>query len=117
MGPFPHDAPRAKLSETNPAGTDGFEFVEFAHPEPTMLDRLFRQMGFEPVAKHKSKPALLGCCGRSQETGLGVHQVRWFRAPQWHQCVKYDNLIDILSIRDHAFFEPESVERPKADRS
>ena len=30
MGPFPHDAPRASISEENPAGTDGFEFVEFA---------------------------------------------------------------------------------------
>ncbi len=30
MGPFPHDAPRAEITEENPAGTDGFEFVEFA---------------------------------------------------------------------------------------
>jgi 4-hydroxyphenylpyruvate dioxygenase len=29
MGPFPHDAPRATISEENPAGTDVFEFVEF----------------------------------------------------------------------------------------
>jgi 4-hydroxyphenylpyruvate dioxygenase-like putative hemolysin len=28
MGPFPHDAPPAKISGQNPAGTDGFEFVE-----------------------------------------------------------------------------------------
>ena len=34
MGPFPHDAPPATISAANPAGTDGFEFVEFAHPEP-----------------------------------------------------------------------------------
>ena len=32
MGPFPHDAPPAKITAQNPAGTDGFEFVEFAHP-------------------------------------------------------------------------------------
>lgn len=55
MGPFPHDAPKAKISDENPAGTDGFEFVEFAHPEPEVLDRVFRQMGFVPVAKHKTK--------------------------------------------------------------
>lgn len=55
MGPFPHNAPKARISEENPAGTDGFEFVEFAHPEPEVLDRVFRQMGFEPVAKHKTK--------------------------------------------------------------
>ncbi len=55
MGPFPHDAPKATISETNPAGTDGFEFVEFAHAEPEKLDVIFRQMGFVPVAKHKRK--------------------------------------------------------------
>lgn len=55
MGPFPHNAPKAQISEDNPAGTDGFEFVEFAHPEPQMLDHIFRQMGFTPVAKHKTK--------------------------------------------------------------
>ncbi len=55
MGPFPHDAPPAKITEDNPAGTDGFEFVEFAHPEPEKLDMLFRKMGYVPVAKHKTK--------------------------------------------------------------
>ena len=55
MGPFPHDAPRAELSETNPAGTDGFEFVEFAHPDPEKLEVLFERMGYVPVAKHKRK--------------------------------------------------------------
>ena len=59
MGPFPHDAPKATISDMNPAGTDGFEFVEFAHPEPEKLDTLFRQMGFEPVAKHKTKDITL----------------------------------------------------------
>jgi len=59
MGPFPHDAPKATISKTNPAGTDGFEFVEFAHPEPEVLDRLFRQMGFEPVARHRRKDITL----------------------------------------------------------
>lgn len=55
MGPFPHDAPIAKISNENPAGTDGFEFVEFAHPDPKTLEKLFNQMGFTPVAKHKTK--------------------------------------------------------------
>ena len=40
MGPFPHDAPPPRISGKNPAGTDGFEFVEFAHPEPEKLGRL-----------------------------------------------------------------------------
>ncbi|MEP3279603.1 MAG: 4-hydroxyphenylpyruvate dioxygenase [Stappiaceae bacterium] len=55
MGPFPHDALPAEITEQNPAGTDGFEFVEFAHAEPEKLDSLFRRMGFVPVAKHKTK--------------------------------------------------------------
>lgn len=55
MGPFPHDAPRATISDKNPAGTDGFEFVEFAHPEPQELRDLFTQMGFSHTANHKSR--------------------------------------------------------------
>ena len=55
MGPFPHDAPRATISRDNPAGTDGFEFVEFAHPQPQELRDLFHQMGFAHVANHKRR--------------------------------------------------------------
>ena len=44
MGPFPHDAPAPQIDATNPAGTDGFEFVEYAHPNPEELHALFRQM-------------------------------------------------------------------------
>src|SRR5437763_10637848 len=43
----------------NPLGTDGFEFVEYAAPDPAALGRLFEQMGFSPVAKHRSKNVLL----------------------------------------------------------
>ncbi|MFY9212980.1 MAG: 4-hydroxyphenylpyruvate dioxygenase [Aestuariivita sp.] len=55
MGPFPHHAPRAEITDQNPAGTDGFEFVEFAHPEPEQLRTLFAKMGYVHVANHKSK--------------------------------------------------------------
>ena len=55
MGPFPHDAPPATVSAENPMGTDGFEFVEYAHPNPEELHTLFRLMGFAPVARHKTK--------------------------------------------------------------
>ena len=51
MGPFPHDAPLAAITPQNPMGTDGFAFVEFAHPEPLQLHRLFRLMGFGEVAR------------------------------------------------------------------
>ena len=55
MGPFPHAAPRATISKSNPAGTDGFEFVEFAHPEPGKLRELFTRMGYVQTARHKTK--------------------------------------------------------------
>ncbi len=55
MGPFPHDAPKATISDENPAGTDGFEFVEFAHPEPDTLRDLFGKMGYTHTATHRTK--------------------------------------------------------------
>jgi 4-hydroxyphenylpyruvate dioxygenase len=55
MGPFPHNAPPAAISDANPAGTDGFQFVEFAHPEPEKLEAAFARMGYTPVARHKRK--------------------------------------------------------------
>src|SRR5215467_11836055 len=55
MGPFPHHAPPATISAQNPAGTDGFEFVEFAHPRPVELEKLFGRMGYAPVARHRTK--------------------------------------------------------------
>ena len=55
MGPFPHDAPPATISADNPMGTDGFEFVEYAHPEPERLHALFKLMGFVQVARHRTK--------------------------------------------------------------
>lgn len=41
MAPFPHSAPRATISAENPAGTDGFELVEFAHADPGALREVF----------------------------------------------------------------------------
>ncbi|GFE51988.1 4-hydroxyphenylpyruvate dioxygenase [Roseobacter cerasinus] len=55
MGPFPHDAPKSQITPENPAGTDGFEFVEFAHPDPQELRDLFARMGYAHVANHKTK--------------------------------------------------------------
>jgi len=53
MGPYPHNAPRAVISDENPMGTDGFEFVEYASTEPEKLHDLFQTMGFSAVAKHR----------------------------------------------------------------
>ena len=59
MGPYPHEQPVAQITEDNPAGTVGFEFIEFAHPEPAKLATLFEQMGFSEVARHKTKAVSL----------------------------------------------------------
>ena len=55
MGPFPHNALKSQISDENPAGTDGFEFVEFAHENPQELRDVFARMGFALTARHKSK--------------------------------------------------------------
>jgi 4-hydroxyphenylpyruvate dioxygenase len=64
MGPFPHDTAPPEISAANPAGTDGFEFVEFAHPDPAVLEKLFWRMGYVPVAQHKTKDITLFRQGR-----------------------------------------------------
>jgi 4-hydroxyphenylpyruvate dioxygenase len=43
----------------NPLGTDGFEFVEYAAPDPAALGALFERLGFVPIARHRSKNVLL----------------------------------------------------------
>lgn len=39
----------------NPAGLDGFEFIEFSAPEKGLLEPVFETMGFTKVARHRSK--------------------------------------------------------------
>ena len=55
MGPFPHSAGRPTISDSNPAATDGFEFVEFTHHDRQELETLFQTMGYVEVARHKSR--------------------------------------------------------------
>ena len=43
----------------NPMGLDGFEFVEFACPEPGVLENAFTLLGFTEVAHHRSKDVTL----------------------------------------------------------
>ena len=40
-------------------GTDGFEFVEYAAPDPQLLRDLFTRMGFPVVARHRRKNVTL----------------------------------------------------------
>jgi 4-hydroxyphenylpyruvate dioxygenase len=41
------------------AGTDGFEFVEYTAPDTRALAELFERMGFNAVARHRSKDVVL----------------------------------------------------------
>ncbi|MBT2305022.1 4-hydroxyphenylpyruvate dioxygenase [Variovorax paradoxus] len=43
----------------NPMGTDGFEFIEYAAPDPAAMGQVFERMGFRAVAKHRHKNVLL----------------------------------------------------------
>jgi 4-hydroxyphenylpyruvate dioxygenase len=43
----------------NPMGTDGFEFIEYAAPDPAAMGALFEQMGFKAVARHRHKRVTL----------------------------------------------------------
>ena len=43
----------------NPMGTDGFEFIEYAAPDPKAMGQLFERMGFAAVAKHRHKDVTL----------------------------------------------------------
>ena len=43
----------------NPMGTDGFEFIEYAAPEPRAMGELFERLGFKAIAKHRHKDVIL----------------------------------------------------------
>ena len=43
----------------NPMGTDGFEFVEYAAPDPQAMGALFEHMGFSAIARHRHKDVTL----------------------------------------------------------
>jgi 4-hydroxyphenylpyruvate dioxygenase len=49
----------AELNIANPMRTDGFEFVEYAAPDPELLRKVFEGMGLPAVARHRSKNGTL----------------------------------------------------------
>jgi 4-hydroxyphenylpyruvate dioxygenase len=52
-------SPPSGEASLNPMGTDGFEFIEYAAPDPKELGLLFERMGFAAVARHRSKDVTL----------------------------------------------------------
>jgi len=59
MAPYAYASSRLEISDANPMGTDGFEFVEYASAEPEHLRALFEQMGFAAIARHRSRDVTL----------------------------------------------------------
>ncbi len=53
-----HTEPELRDSE-NPSGLDGIEFVEYATARPLALGHVLELMGFQPVARHRSREVLL----------------------------------------------------------
>ncbi|HEX7249805.1 MAG TPA: hypothetical protein VF262_05405, partial [Burkholderiales bacterium] len=43
----------------NPMGTDGFEFIEYAAPDPAAMAAVFERMGFRAIARHRHKNVTL----------------------------------------------------------
>lgn len=43
----------------NPVGIDGIEFIEFATSQPQALGVVLQKMGFEPLARHRSREVVL----------------------------------------------------------
>lgn len=43
----------------NPMGTAGFEFIEYAAPDPVALGKVFETMGFKAIARHRNKSVTL----------------------------------------------------------
>jgi 4-hydroxyphenylpyruvate dioxygenase len=43
----------------NPMGTAGFEFIEYAAPDPKAMGELFQRMGFKAIARHRHKNVIL----------------------------------------------------------
>ncbi len=57
--PLPAAASDSTSAWDNPMGTDGFEFIEFAAPDPQAMGKVFESMGFRAVARHRHKNVLL----------------------------------------------------------
>ena len=43
----------------NPMGTAGFEFIEYAAPDPAAMAAVFERMGFKAIARHRHKNVTL----------------------------------------------------------
>jgi hypothetical protein len=52
-------------------GTDGFEFIEYAAPDPVAMGSVFERMGFVAIARHRHKNVTLYRQGGGSGSGSG----------------------------------------------
>lgn len=65
----------------NPIGLDGFEFVEFSAPEKGVLEPVLAAMGFQRIARHRSKQVELWRQGEiNLITNYQPHSPAWYFA-------------------------------------
>ena len=53
------DSPVKLAAWDNPMGTDGFEFIEYAAPDPEAMGKMFERLGFMAIARHRRKKVTL----------------------------------------------------------
>ncbi|MEO1921838.1 MAG: 4-hydroxyphenylpyruvate dioxygenase [Sphingomonadales bacterium CG12_big_fil_rev_8_21_14_0_65_65_10] len=88
----------------NPAGLDGFEFVEFCAPEKGTLEPVFEAMGFTHVANHRSKDVQLWRQGGiNLLTNYEPHSAAWYFAREHgpSACGMAFRVRDIAEAWDH----------------
>ena len=57
--PSAASAAQTDTAVDNPMGTDGFEFIEYAAPDPAAMGVVFERMGFTAIARHRRKNVTL----------------------------------------------------------
>ena len=66
---------------SNPLGIDGIEFIEYATAQPQALGAVLQKMGFQPVARHRSREVLLYRQG-TMNLIVNAHGVKRSRRPE-----------------------------------
>ena len=76
----------------NPLGLDGIEFVEYATAQPQALGALLQQLGFAPVARHRSREVMLYRQGTMNVivNAFGVPPFRIVGEPEWISRERFD---------------------------
>jgi 4-hydroxyphenylpyruvate dioxygenase len=84
----------------NPVGVDGIEFVEYATPRPQEFGALLQKLGFQAVARHRSREVMLYRQG-GMNLIVNAHQ------PKCHAPVLSAMA---LRVRDAAFAHQRSLD-------